>query len=59
MVAASGNDSEDESIFPAGYRKVISVATTQQHKQRFYQSNFGASIDIGAPGQRDFKYTYQ
>lgn len=50
MVAASGNDSEDESIFPAGYRKVISVATTQQHKQRFYQSNFGASIDIGAPG---------
>ena len=50
MVAASGNESEDESIFPAGYRKVISVATTQQHKQRFYQSNFGASIDIGAPG---------
>ena len=50
MVAASGNASEGESIFPAGYRKVISVATTQQHKQRFYQSNFGASIDIGAPG---------
>ena len=50
MVAASGNESADESIFPAGYRKVISVATTQQHKQRFYQSNFGASIDIGAPG---------
>ena len=50
MVAAAGNASEDESIFPAGYRKVISVATTQQHKQRFYQSNFGASIDIGAPG---------
>ena len=50
MIAASGNASEAESIFPAGYRKVISVAATQQHKQRFYQSNFGASIDIGAPG---------
>ena len=50
MVAASGNDSEGASIFPAGYRKVISVAATEQHKQRFYQSNFGASIDIGAPG---------
>ena len=50
MVAASGNGSEDASIFPAGYRKVISVAATEQHKQKFYQSNFGASIDIGAPG---------
>ena len=50
MVAASGNDSEGASIFPAGYRKVISVAATEQHKKKFYQSNFGASIDIGAPG---------
>ena len=50
MVAASGNESEGDSIFPAGYRKVISVAATEQHKQKFYQSNFGASIDIGAPG---------
>ena len=50
MVAASGNESADGAIFPAGYRKVIAVAATQQHKQRFYQSNFGASIDIGAPG---------
>lgn len=50
MVAASGNESEGDSIFPAGYRKVMSVAATEQHKQRFYRSNFGASIDIGAPG---------
>ena len=50
MIAASGNESEGDSIFPAGYRKVISVAATEQHKQKFYQSNFGASIDIGAPG---------
>ena len=32
MVAASGNASEGASIFPAGYRKVISVASTEQHK---------------------------
>ena len=50
MIAASGNESEGASIFPAGYRKVISVAATEQHKQKFYQSNFGAAIDIGAPG---------
>ena len=35
MIAASGNGSEGASIFPAGYRKVISVAATEQHKQKF------------------------
>ena len=50
LVAAAGNSFEAESIFPAGYRKVISVASTEQNKERFYQSNFGASVDIGAPG---------
>lgn len=50
LIAAAGNSNEAESIFPAGYRKVISVASTNQHKQRFYKSNFGASVDIGAPG---------
>ncbi len=50
LIGAAGNSQESESIFPAGYRKVISVASTNQHKQRFYRSNFGASIDIGAPG---------
>ena len=50
MVAAAGNASEDEASFPAGYREVIAVAATEQHKRKFYQSNFGASIDIGAPG---------
>ena len=50
LIGAAGNSQEAESIFPAGYRKVISVASTNQHKQRFYKSNFGASVDIGAPG---------
>ena len=50
LVAAAGNDFQNQVIFPAGYRKVIAVAATDQNKNRFYQSNFGASIDIGAPG---------
>ena len=50
LIGAAGNSNEAESIFPAGYRKVISVASTNQHKQRYYKSNFGASVDIGAPG---------
>ncbi|MDE0482155.1 MAG: S8 family serine peptidase [Candidatus Poribacteria bacterium] len=50
LIGAAGNSQEAESIFPAGYRKVISVASTTQHQQRYYKSNFGASVDIGAPG---------
>ncbi len=50
LVAAAGNGQKPQTIFPAAYRKVIAVASTDQNQQRFYQSNFGASIDIGAPG---------
>ncbi|RKU18917.1 hypothetical protein C6500_12145 [Candidatus Poribacteria bacterium] len=50
LVAAAGNTQKPTAIFPAAYRKVIAVASTEQNQQRFYQSNFGASIDIGAPG---------
>ena len=50
LVAAAGNSQKPTSIFPAAYRKVIAVASTEQNQQRFYQSNFGASVDIGAPG---------
>ncbi len=50
LVGAAGNSQKAASIFPAGYRKVIAVASTEQHQRRFYQSNYGASIDIGAPG---------
>ena len=50
LVAAAGNSQKPATIFPAAYRKVIAVASTEQNQQRFYQSNFGASVDIGAPG---------
>ena len=50
LVAAAGNSQKPAAIFPAAYRKVIAVASTEQNQHRFYQSNFGASIDIGAPG---------
>lgn len=50
LIGASGNSNESESIFPAAYRKVIAVASTNQFQQRFYRSNYGASVDIGAPG---------
>lgn len=50
LVGAAGNSGESDSIFPAGYSKVISVASFNQNGERFYKSNFGASVDINAPG---------
>ncbi len=50
LVGAAGNSGESDSIFPAGFRKVISVASSNQNRERFYKSNFGASVDISAPG---------
>ena len=50
LIGAAGNSKESDSFFPAAYRKVISVASTTQDNQRFHRTNFGASVDIGAPG---------
>ena len=50
LVGAAGNSQKASAIFPAAYRHVIAVASTEQHQRRFYQSNFGASVDIAAPG---------
>ncbi len=50
LVGAAGNSGESDSIFPAGFRKVISVASSNQNGERFYKSNYGAAVDISAPG---------
>ena len=50
LVAAGGNNMNSEVIFPAGYRKVVAVGSIGMDGNRFYQSNFGANIDIVAPG---------
>ncbi len=50
LVAAAGNSSEPGSYYPAALEKVISVAALDSENQ-LGSSNFGASIDIAAPGE--------
>jgi thermitase len=50
VVAAAGNFATDEPSYPAAYDKVISVAATNQNDRRAPFSNFGATIDVAAPG---------
>ena len=50
LIAAAGNSSEQGSFYPAALNNVISVAALDSDLQ-LGGSNFGASIDIAAPGE--------
>ena len=50
MVAAAGNVGAVGSWYPAGLKTVISVTGLSEERQLNGDSNFGATIDIAAPG---------
>jgi len=50
VVAAAGNDGENESFYPAMYPNVISVAGVDQGGARSTWSNFGSWVTVAAPG---------
>ena len=51
VVAAAGNEGQDTSgVFPANCPGVITVGATGQNNQRPAYSNFGAEVDVMAPG---------
>ena len=51
LIAAAGNAASVGSWYPAGLETVISVAALGAEKQLSGISNFGATIDIAAPGE--------
>ena len=54
VVAAAGNNNSSQPIFPAGYPRVISVASADKQGKKEY-SNYGEYVDLSAPGS--FKYS--
>ena len=50
VVASSGNENVNELRYPASYNHVISVSAVDILKKRTSYSNFGAAIDVAAPG---------
>lgn len=50
IVAAAGNDSHDETVYPCSYQGVICVASHDVNGELSSFSNFGAHIDLVAPG---------
>ncbi|MGB0839531.1 MAG: S8 family peptidase, partial [Chitinophagales bacterium] len=50
LVAAAGNEDTDDSLYPAAYNHVISVAASNSSDKRANFSNYGSTIDLIAPG---------
>ncbi|MCR5688387.1 MAG: S8 family serine peptidase [Lachnospiraceae bacterium] len=50
LIAAAGNDDTDSFHYPAACNNVICVASVDRYGARSEFSNFGAWVDIAAPG---------
>lgn len=51
LVGAAGNSAAVGSYYPAALKPVLSVAGLGKEKQLYDGSNFGATIDLAAPGE--------
>lgn len=52
VVAAAGNNGSNTRLFPAAMDGVIAVAATDRNGRRAHYSNYGAWVDISAPGDK-------
>jgi serine protease len=50
IIAAAGNEGNNSASYPARYAHVIGVAATDAQGEKAEFSNFGAGVDISAPG---------
>lgn len=50
IVAAAGNNNQNQLLFPASYHRVISAAAIDEAGHRASFSNFGNGLDVMAPG---------
>jgi serine protease len=50
IIAAAGNSNQNAASYPARYPKVISVSALDSAGKKAPYSNYGAGVDISAPG---------
>ncbi|MGH1395496.1 MAG: S8 family peptidase [Trichormus sp.] len=53
IIAAAGNENENSASYPARYPNVIGVSAFGPNGEKASYSNFGAGVDISAPGGSD------
>ncbi len=50
VIAASGNEGNDERFYPAAFEGVLAVSAVDENRQMADFSNYGTHIDLSAPG---------
>lgn len=50
IIASAGNSDTSTPNYPAAYAGVVSVSAVDKSKEKAWYSNFGATIDVAAPG---------
>lgn len=50
LACAAGNNGTSKLFYPAAYPNCISVGATDRNDQKASFSNFGSTVDVGAPG---------
>ena len=50
VVAAAGNNNSPSAFYPASYKNVLSVGATDEGDIKTSFSNYGANVDVSAPG---------
>lgn len=50
VVAASGNENRSTVSYPAAYPNALAVGAVRYDESRSYYSNYGAALDVVAPG---------
>lgn len=51
IVAAAGNSGSSAASYPAAFDHVISVTSKNSKNKRSSQANYGATVDLAAPGE--------
>lgn len=57
VVAASGNDGEQDVSYPAAYNNTVAVGSVTSDKSRSSFSNYGEELDVMAPGSDIYSTT--
>jgi subtilisin family serine protease len=58
VIAAAGNSNLESPLYPAAYDYVLSVASSDENDVRSWFSNYGATVDITAPGSNIYTTYY-
>jgi subtilisin family serine protease len=51
LVASAGNEGQSIVVYPAGYKQVLGIGSTNNQDVRSTFSNFGSVVSLAAPGE--------